>query len=82
MTRVCKRCRPFSRIPSNEAAVSIAEMVLHQTATFRLPRCGWFDYTFVFGYDLPHFFLNNNTVENLCRRCFVYFFAIRFQELC
>ncbi|KAG7622196.1 hypothetical protein ISN44_As04g030130 [Arabidopsis suecica] len=72
----------FSCIPSKEAAVSIAEMVLHQTATFRLPRSGLFDHTFVFGYELPHCYLNNNNVEDLCRRCFVYYFAIRFQELC
>ena len=72
----------FNRLPSTEAAVSIAEMVMHQTTTFRLPRCGWFDNTFAFGDGLPHCFLNTYTVNTLCRRCFVYLYAMRFQQLC
>ncbi|EFH42281.1 predicted protein [Arabidopsis lyrata subsp. lyrata] len=72
----------FSLLRNMEEAVDIAEMVLTQTAGFRLPRAGRFNNSFRFGGGLPHCFLNNYSVLHLCRRCFVYMYAIRFQELC
>lgn len=72
----------FSLLRNMEEAVDIAEMVLTQTAGFSLPRAGRFNNSFRFGGGLPHCFLNNYSVLHLCRRCFVYMYAIRFQELC
>ncbi|KAG7553231.1 hypothetical protein ISN45_Aa06g037750 [Arabidopsis thaliana x Arabidopsis arenosa] len=72
----------FNLVPNIEEAVETGEMVLHQVTSMRFPRSGRYDNSLRFGGGLPNCFINNFRVTSLCRRCFVFMYATRFQELC
>lgn len=72
----------FNLIPTIEDAEEIAEIVISQVEGLDFPRGGLYDNSFRYGGGLPHCFLYIVSVRYLCRRCFVYKYATRFQHLC
>lgn len=69
-------------MPNIEEALGIAEMVVNQITTMGRERTSLYDNSFRFGDGLPNCVLNNFAVMHLCRKCLLYKYARRVQDLC